>query len=54
MYEMMSMALGGIWGRLEDEEAETEAASDNNVAESDANAAEAVEAQVVETLEVRT
>lgn len=50
IYEMMAMALGGRWGRLEDEEA----ADGTNAAESDANAAEAVEAQVVEASEVRT
>lgn len=46
------MALGGRWGRLE-EEAETEAAGDN-AAESDATAGEALESEVVEPSEVRT
>lgn len=45
IYEMMAMALGGRWGRSEEE---AEAA-----AESDANAGEASEAQVVEPSEVR-
>ncbi|KAM5567518.1 heat shock protein 90-5, chloroplastic [Rosa sericea] len=52
IYEMMAMALGGRWGRLEDEEAEAKAA-DDNAAESDASAGEASE-EVVEASEVRT
>ncbi|XP_040374293.1 heat shock protein 90-5, chloroplastic isoform X2 [Rosa chinensis] len=52
IYEMMAMALGGRWGRLEDEEAEGKAA-DDNAAESDASAGEASEAEVVEASEVR-
>ncbi|PON76757.1 Heat shock protein Hsp90 family [Trema orientale] len=59
IYEMMAMALGGRWGRLEEEEAETEAeaeeeADGDNAAASDASASEAVETEVVEPSEVRT
>lgn len=48
IYEMMAMALGGRWGRLEEENAEA--------AEPDASASssEAVETEVVEPSEVRT
>ncbi|KAL6187851.1 hypothetical protein ACLB2K_039246 [Fragaria x ananassa] len=52
IYEMMAMALGGRWGRLEDEEAEAKAA-DDNAANSDASAVEASETQVIEPSEVR-
>ncbi|KAL6190211.1 hypothetical protein ACLB2K_036609 [Fragaria x ananassa] len=52
IYEMMAMALGGRWGRLEDEEAEAKAA-DDNAAKSDASAVEASETQVIEPSEVR-
>lgn len=52
IYEMMAMALGGRWGRLEDEEAEAKAA-DDNAADSDASAGEPTETQVVEPSEVR-
>lgn len=52
IYEMMAMALGGRWGRLEDEEAEAKAA-DDNAAESDASAGDATETQVIEPSEVR-
>ena len=49
---MMAMALGGRWGRSEDDE---EGEGDSNAAsEADAGAAEAVESQVVEPSEVRT
>ncbi|XP_047970063.1 heat shock protein 90-5, chloroplastic-like [Salvia hispanica] len=52
IYEMMAMALGGRWGRSEDDE---EGEGDSNAAsEADAGAAEAVESQVVEPSEVRT
>ena len=47
IYEMMAMALGGRWGRLEDEEAEAKAA------ESDPSTGEASETQVIEPSEVR-
>ncbi|XP_050372150.1 heat shock protein 90-5, chloroplastic [Argentina anserina] len=47
IYEMMAMALGGRWGRLEDEEAEAK------LAESDASTGEASETQVIEPSEVR-
>ncbi|OAY47426.1 heat shock protein 90-5, chloroplastic [Manihot esculenta] len=50
IYEMMAIALGGRWGRSEDDEAET---VDNNAAESVANADEATETEVVEPSEVR-
>ena len=51
IYEMMAMALGGRWGRLEEESGE--AAADDGAAESDAGAGEAVQAEVVEPSEVR-
>ncbi|KAG6399934.1 hypothetical protein SASPL_141420 [Salvia splendens] len=52
IYEMMAMALGGRWGRSEDDE---EGEGDSNAAsEADAGVAEAVESQVVEPSEVRT
>ncbi|KAF2282941.1 hypothetical protein GH714_043258 [Hevea brasiliensis] len=46
IYEMMAMALGGRWGRSEDDEAD-------NAAESVANADKATEPEVVEPSEVR-
>ncbi|XP_047961013.1 heat shock protein 90-5, chloroplastic-like [Salvia hispanica] len=49
IYEMMAMALGGRWGRSEDDE-EGEGADPNPTSEAD----EAVESQVVEPSEVRT
>ncbi|KAK4715267.1 hypothetical protein R3W88_013605 [Solanum pinnatisectum] len=51
IYEMMAMALGGRWGRFEEEETE---ASEEASTESDASSAEVVEPQVVEPSEVRT
>ncbi|WCJ35759.1 Heat shock protein 90 [Euphorbia peplus] len=51
IYEMMTMALGGRWGRseeLEDEEA------DDNAVESTATVSEATETEVIEPSEVRT
>ncbi|KAK6116401.1 hypothetical protein DH2020_049863 [Rehmannia glutinosa] len=52
IYEMMAMALGGRWGRLEDEEAEaTENASE---IETDVSSADGSETQVIEPSEVRT
>ena len=48
IYEMMAMALGGRWGRSDGDEAE------DNAEESDANASEASEPQVIEPSEVRT
>ncbi|KAJ6902899.1 heat shock family protein [Populus alba x Populus x berolinensis] len=48
IYEMMAMALGGRWGRSDGFEAE------DNAEESDANASEASEPQVIEPSEVRT
>ncbi|CAN4124658.1 unnamed protein product [Withania somnifera] len=48
IYEMMAMALGGRWGRFEEDEAET---SSEASTESDSSS---VEAQVVEPSEVRT
>ncbi|GMN42083.1 hypothetical protein TIFTF001_011295 [Ficus carica] len=49
IYEMMAMALGGRWGRLEEENVEA-AESEGG----DASASESVEAEVVEPSEVRT
>ncbi|KAL6538841.1 hypothetical protein OROMI_025167 [Orobanche minor] len=51
IYEMMAMALGGRWGRLEDDES-----SDGieNATETDASSVDATETQVVEPSEVRT
>ncbi|GAV59072.1 HSP90 domain-containing protein/HATPase_c_3 domain-containing protein [Cephalotus follicularis] len=50
IYEMMAIALGGRWGRSEEDEAE---ASEDDVVESEANAGEASEAEVIEPSEVR-
>ncbi|KAF2321390.1 hypothetical protein GH714_040979 [Hevea brasiliensis] len=50
IYEMMAMALGGRWGRSEDDEAE---AVGDNAAESVASADENAEPEVVEPSEVR-
>ncbi|KAL6192936.1 hypothetical protein ACLB2K_034022 [Fragaria x ananassa] len=52
IYEMMAMALGGRWGRLEDEKSEAKAA-DDDAANSDASTVEASETQVIEPSEVR-
>lgn len=49
---MMAMALGGRWGRLEDEKSEAKAA-DDDAANSDASTVEASETQVIEPSEVR-
>lgn len=46
IYEMMAIALGGRWGRLED--TETEAPAD------DSSSSEVSETEVVEPSEVRT
>ncbi|KAK4410407.1 Heat shock protein 90-5, chloroplastic [Sesamum angolense] len=51
IYEMMAMALGGRWGRPEDDE--TEAATEN-ASDVDANSADGSETQVIEPSEVRT
>ncbi|XP_050221462.1 heat shock protein 90-5, chloroplastic [Mercurialis annua] len=51
IYEMMAMALGGRWGRSEDDSAE---ATEGNAAESDDNPKEVAETEVVEPSEVRT
>ncbi|XP_009767250.1 heat shock protein 90-5, chloroplastic [Nicotiana tabacum] len=51
IYEMMAMALGGRWGRSEEDESET---SVQTSTESDAGSAEVSEVQVVEPSEVRT
>lgn len=50
IYEMMAMALGGRWGRSDEDEAES---VDGNGTESEISAGEASEAQVVEPSEVR-
>ncbi|KDP31417.1 hypothetical protein JCGZ_11793 [Jatropha curcas] len=50
IYEMMTMALGGRWGRSEDDGAET---VEDNAVESDANVNEAAEPEVIEPSEVR-
>lgn len=50
IYEMMAMALGGRWGRSEEDEAEE---SEESAAKSEDSAGEASEAQVVEPSEVR-
>ncbi|XP_039033525.1 heat shock protein 90-5, chloroplastic isoform X2 [Hibiscus syriacus] len=53
IYEMMAMALGGRWGRSEDEDEVEE--SEVSVAETDASASEeGSENQVIEPSEVRT
>ncbi|XP_022776680.1 heat shock protein 90-5, chloroplastic isoform X2 [Durio zibethinus] len=51
IYEMMAMALGGRWGRSEEDEVE---ASEVRAAETDMTAGEGWETQVVEPSEVRT
>ncbi|KAH6831668.1 Chaperone protein htpG family protein [Perilla frutescens var. hirtella] len=50
IYEMMTMALGGRWGRSEDDEAEPI----GNASETDDSPADGLEAQVIEPTEVRT
>lgn len=50
IYEMMAMALGGRWGRSEEDEAE---ASEVSAAETDMNSSEDSETQVIEPSEVR-
>ncbi|KAL3654334.1 hypothetical protein CASFOL_004015 [Castilleja foliolosa] len=50
IYEMMAMALGGRWGRSEDEESE----GTKNVSETDASSVDGSETQVIEPSEVRT
>ncbi|XP_021897609.1 heat shock protein 90-5, chloroplastic [Carica papaya] len=50
IYDMMAMALGGRWGRAEDEVKE---ASEENATESNAGEGEASEAEVIEPSEVR-
>ncbi|KAK6157749.1 hypothetical protein DH2020_011997 [Rehmannia glutinosa] len=50
IYEMMAMALGGRWGRLEDDETE----GTENASETDASSADGSETQVIEPSEVRT
>ncbi|KAL8549290.1 hypothetical protein ACS0TY_008224 [Phlomoides rotata] len=50
IYEMMAMALGGRWGRSENDEAE----ATGNASETDENSADGPETQVIEPSEVRT
>ncbi|KAK6157762.1 hypothetical protein DH2020_012010 [Rehmannia glutinosa] len=50
IYEMMAMALGGRWGRLEDDETE----GTENASETDGSSADGSETQVIEPSEVRT
>lgn len=50
IYEMMTMALGGRWGRLETEEAEVIASIDD----ADSSEGATTTAEVVEPSEVRT
>jgi heat shock protein beta len=49
IYEMMAMALGGRWGRSEEEEAD----ASETASESGATVSEASETEVVEPSEVR-
>ncbi|XWS69576.1 hypothetical protein CRYUN_Cryun04dG0191100 [Craigia yunnanensis] len=51
IYEMMAMALGGRWGRSEEDEVE---ASEVNAVETDTSSDEGSETQVIEPSEVRT
>ncbi|GMI87544.1 HEAT SHOCK PROTEIN 90.5, EMBRYO DEFECTIVE 1956, HEAT SHOCK PROTEIN 88.1 [Hibiscus trionum] len=51
IYEMMAMALGGRWGRSEDDEIE---ASESSAAETNTSSDECSETQVIEPSEVRT
>lgn len=50
IYEMMTMALGGRWGRLETEEAEVIASMDD----ADSSGGATTTTEVVEPSEVRT
>ena len=50
IYEMMAIALGGRWGRSEDEEAEVTPADESI----ETGSTEGIEAEVVEPFEVRT
>nr|GLL43499.1 heat shock protein 90-5, chloroplastic [Ipomoea trifida] len=55
IYEMMAMALGGRWGRLEeDEEEETEASEGNATEDSGASSPDDSQPEVIEPSEVRT
>nr|GMD75400.1 heat shock protein 90-5, chloroplastic-like [Ipomoea batatas] len=55
IYEMMAMALGGRWGRLEeDEEEETEASEGNTTEDSGASSPDDSQPEVIEPSEVRT
>nr|GMD77198.1 heat shock protein 90-5, chloroplastic-like [Ipomoea batatas] len=55
IYEMMAMALGGRWGRLEeDEEEETEASEGNPTEDSGASSPDVSQPEVIEPSEVRT
>ena len=51
IYEMMAMALGGRWGRSEEDEVE---ASEDNAVETDLSVDEGSQTQVIEPSEVRT
>lgn len=51
IYEMMAMALGGRWGRSEEGESEEEP---DSASQSDENASNAAEPEVIEPSEVRT
>nr|WNT99866.1 heat shock protein 90kDa beta [Gymnema sylvestre] len=52
IYEMMAMAVGGRWGRLQQEEEEDESQGDTT--ETDSSSAEGSNAQVIEPSEVRS
>lgn len=52
IYEMMAMAVGGRWGRMEENEEENE--SQENETETDSSSADGSETEVVEPSEVRT
>lgn len=55
IYEMMAMAVGGKWGRLEEgEEEEEEEKAQGDSTESDSSSTEGSDAQVIEPSEVRT
>lgn len=54
IYEMMAMALGGRWGRLEEEGEEATESSEDSSTESSAAEPAVAEAEVVEPSEVRT
>ncbi|KAF3329727.1 heat shock protein 83-like protein [Carex littledalei] len=54
IYEMMAIALGGRWGRAEEDASEAEADGGEEGVVTESNSAEIAEAEVVEPSEIRT